>query len=61
MEDLENNEKKLKKKQKKIEELKIELDYVIREKKIEIVEKIVEKPVVIEKPVIIEKEVIIKE
>ncbi|EGR33292.1 hypothetical protein IMG5_057150, partial [Ichthyophthirius multifiliis] len=59
--DMENNQKKLKKKQKRIEELEVELDFVQREKKIEIVEKIVEKPVVIEKPVIVEKEVIIRE
>jgi len=40
--------------------LQTELDLVRREKKIEIVEKIVEKPIVIEKPVIVEKEVRIR-
>lgn len=50
--------KKLRKKEKAILCLESELELVRREKRIEIVEKVVEKPIVIEKTVIIEKEVI---
>ncbi|EAS01384.1 hypothetical protein TTHERM_00149950 (macronuclear) [Tetrahymena thermophila SB210] len=61
LEEMETYERKLRKKEKTILSLESELEMAKREKKIEIVEKVVEKPVVIEKPVVVEKEVVIKE
>lgn len=37
------------------------MELVRREKKIEIVEKVIERPIVVEKPVIVEKEVVVRE
>lgn len=55
--ELEMMERKLRKREKTILSLESELELVRRERKIEVVEKIIEKPIVIDKPVVVEKEV----
>ncbi|KAL4495182.1 hypothetical protein ABPG72_007289 [Tetrahymena utriculariae] len=61
---VENNDKlrrKIEKKEKKIFELEAEIESQKKQKRVEIVEKVIERPLVIEKPVIVEKPVLIKE